>query len=228
MSPANFRELNDAQLAQLDDERIVEYIRAARQAERGDAVEVATQVLAFKYEEKVLGYVRTRMERFGSAVYEEVAEVALSDTVVAAVGFRGETLPEFGGLVFRIAALRIADYHRKKRIDPLPLIFIDHDGEVKTREAPVDDRTDEIAELSLRVPVFKQCHEELNPVHREVVRLVRFEGLAHKEVADEINRQFPDTSDDPMTDQNVAQIDSRFTKCLKRGLDDAEGTADDG
>lgn len=226
--PANFREHNDAALAKLDDEKIIEYIRSARKAGKKDAIEMATQVLAFKYQEKVLGYVRARMERFGSAIYEEVAEVALSDAVVASVRFRGEVLPEFGGLVFRIAFLRIQDYHRKKRIDTEPLTFIDKDGEVRTKEAPVPDKTEQIAELSVRVPVFKKCFAELNPVHQEVIRLVRYQGLSHKAVAEEINRQFSGDSDDPMTDQNVAKIDSRFGKSLKRALDDAEGTSDNG
>lgn len=226
MSPANFRELNDAQLAKLDDEKIIEYIRRARAAKRDDAVKVAARVLAFKHQVAVQGYVGSRMRRFGSITYDEVAEVALQDAIVAAVNFRGETLPEFGGLVYRIAGLRIADYHRKKRLDTTPLVFLSADGEVVWRDIPAPDSTDAVIASAIYKPVFRSCYEALNDRHKRVVVLRRFDDLSHKEVAAEINRQLPEGATDLMTDQNVAKIDSRFDECLQKGLDEAEGEPD--
>jgi len=222
-----FRELNDAQLAKLDDDELIEQIRRAREAGRSDAAELAAKVLAFGYSERVANFVRIRLQSKGAVVYEEVAERSLHDALLAATEFRGEKLPEFGGLVFRIAHRRIADYLRRNRIDADPLFYVDRSGELREREKPVADRADEIAELEVKVAAFTSCLDDLNEVHRQVVHLVRFHGLRHAEVAERINGQFEGRLNDPMSEQNVSQIDSRFGKCLERALDEAEGAGPD-
>ena len=58
--------------------------------------------------------------------------------------------------------------------------------------------------------------------HREVVIRVRFRRVSHKEAAEYVNRHFGDETDDPMTEQNVSQINSRFGKRLKELLREAE------
>ena len=155
-----------------------------------------------------------------------MAERSIHDAIFAASTFRGEKLPEFGGLVFTIAHRRIDDYHRKKKIEADPLFYIDKDGELRVREKAVPDRTDEVVEREHKGSAFRRCFERLNAVHKRVVYLVRFEGLAHKETAEKINGQPGERPDDPMTEQNVSKIDSRFGKCLDKELE-GRGAAND-
>ena len=71
--------------------------------------------------------------------------------------------------------------------------------------------------------VFTQAFDELKQdSHKLVICLVRFYDLPHKEVAEKVNSQFGDQLTDPMTEQNVNQINSRFDKRLDELLREAE------
>ena len=117
--PANFRGLNDAQLAKLSDEELIAYIVRARAAGREDAAALAAQILAFKLEGEVIGWFWNQIGSKGQVVVEELAAVTIRDAIKWAEAFRGETRNEFRAAVFRIAKRRRVDYLRKKRVDTI-------------------------------------------------------------------------------------------------------------
>ena len=73
-----------------------------------------------------------------------------------------------------------------------------------------------------RASIFNQAFSELNDAHKLVICLIRFYDLSHKEVAEQVNRHFKGQMDDPMTEQNVNQINSRFEKRLEELLQEAD------
>jgi RNA polymerase sigma factor (sigma-70 family) len=214
----NFREMSDAELAKLSDETLIDYVVRARAAGKLDAAIDATRVLASRYERMVLGFVHNRLGSKGPAVCDEVAEVIIFDAIKSAPGFEGEDVRSFRGWIFRIARNRIVDYHRKGRVDEIPLEFETREGETREREIVTGDPTKVIDRSS----VINQALFELNDVHKLVVFLVRFRGLSHKKTATQINRHFGDALNDPMNEQNVNKINSRFGQRLDDLLDEAE------
>ncbi len=176
------------------------------------------QVLAFKHERRIEAFVSTRIGSKGPLVVEEIAERTICDAIKSAVKFEGRTIEEFRAWIFRIARRRIADYLRKGRVEEEPF-------EVETREGEVGERQftggDPFAALD-DASVFQQTIDGLSEPHRMVVVLTRFRDLPHKEVAELVNRHYGDRLNDPMTEQNVNKINSRFDKRLDELLDEAE------
>lgn len=214
----NFRERNDAELARLDDDKLVAYVVDSRRVGQSEAAVTAAQVLAFRYERRIRAFIANKLGSKGATVIEEVAERTLTDAIGSAAAFEGKTVPEFGGWIFRIARRRIADYHRKGRVDEVPLEFETREGETRERVIPTGDPT-EVVDYS---SVINQALSELNETHKLVVFLVRFRGISHKTTATQINRHFGDALNDPMTEQNVNQINSRFGKRLDELLEEAD------
>jgi RNA polymerase sigma factor (sigma-70 family) len=214
----NFHERNDAELVQLGDSELVAYILEARRSGRNEAAVLAAKVLAFRYEPRIRAFVRTRLGSKGEVVTDEVAGRTFSDAIASIANFEGESVPEFGGWIFRIAKNRIVDYHRKGRVDQTPLDVRNEDGEWRERDIETGDPT----EVVDRGDVINQALGELSERHRAVVIRVRFHRDSHKETAEYVNRHFADQTDDPMTEQNVSQINSRFGKRLKELRDEAE------
>lgn len=221
----NFRELNDAQLAELPDEKLVEYIVGARRAGRLEEAVKAAEILAFTYQERILAYVGVRVRNRGEVVVNEVTETILTDAIVSAGKFEGSSIGEFRGWIFRIASNKINDYlrgvyRRKDKAEEVPVERKGEDG--GEREYTEGDPFDAVDDLNELTGVFNEAYGELNHVHQEVIKLLHFRDLPHKEIAVEISRQFGDELNDPMTEQNVNQINSRFRKRLRELLADAE------
>lgn len=214
----NFRERNDAELAQLGDSELVAYMLEARRSGRNEAALLAAQVLAFRYEPRIRAYVRTRLGSKGEIVADEVAGRTFSDAIASIASFEGESAPEFGGWIFRIAKNRIVDYHRKRRVEQMPLEVRTPEGEWRERDLETGDPT----EVVDRGDVINQALGELSERHRQVVIRVRFHRDSHKEAAEYVNRHLADETDDLMTEQNVNQINSRFGKRLKELRREAE------
>jgi hypothetical protein len=71
--------------------------------------------------------------------------------------------------------------------------------------------------------VFNQALSELEQdAHKLVIFLGVIHDLPHKQIADQVNRQFGKELDDPMTENNASQILSRFKKRLDELLDEAD------
>jgi RNA polymerase sigma factor (sigma-70 family) len=217
---ANFRELNESELAKLSrdsEEELIAYVVEARRAGRDEAAIKAAQILAFRYQERIRGFVRVKIAGKGSGVADDVAETALSDAIVSMESFAGSTIGEFRSWVFTIARRRIADYLRKGRVETEPL-EVDWGEGARERELPGGNPIEAID----RGSVFNQAYSELNDAHKLVICLVRFYGLPHKKVAEQVNRHFGAQMNDPMTEQNVNKINSRFDKRLDQLLGEAE------
>lgn len=214
----NFREFNDAELAKLSDEDVIAYVVRARATGRDDAAALAVQILAFAHEQRLLGWFYTQIGSKGRQVVEELTEITLASAMGSAASFEGEALPSFRAWLFRIARYRRADYFRKKRVDEEPFAT-DYGDEEQEREFGAGDPLGAIDDAD----VFNQAFEELNKdSHKLVVMLGLLYGFAHKDVAERVNRQFGEDSDDPMTENNVSKILSRFNKRLDQLMDEAE------
>src|SRR3954453_19296325 len=142
----------------------------ARRSARTEAAVLAAKVLAFRYEPRIRAFVRTRLGSKGEIATDEVAGRTFSDAIASIANFEGESIPEFGGWIFRIAKNRIVDYHRKGRVDQTRRDIRAGDGEWREREIGAGDPTEVID----RVDIIRQALDELTERHRQVVIRVRF------------------------------------------------------
>ena len=123
-------------------QELVAYILEARRSGRSEAAVLAAQMLAFRYEPRIRAFVRTRLGSKGEIVTDEVAGRTFSDAIASIANFEGESVPEFGGWIFRIAKNRIVDYHRKGRVDQTPLEIRTEEGEWRERDIETGDPTE--------------------------------------------------------------------------------------
>lgn len=214
---ANFRELNDAQLAQLPDEELVAYIVRARAAGQEDAALLGAQILAFNHEQEILGWFYNHMGSKGQVVVEELAAVTIRDAIKWAASFKGETRNEFRGAIYVIARRRRADYLRKKRVDTISFVF-EGSEEAEEREFGWGDPPASIDDMS----IFNQAFAELRKASHKLVILLMLHGIPHKQIADKVTSQFEGTDNDPMSENNATKIISRFNKRLDELLVEAD------
>jgi RNA polymerase sigma factor (sigma-70 family) len=214
---ANFRELNDAQLAKLSDEELVAYIVRARAAGREDAAVLAAQILAFNHESEVLGWFYNNLGSKGQVVVEELAAVTIRDAIKWAASFKGTSDREFRAAVFRIARRRRVDYLRRKRVETISFAWAGSE-EDEEREFGFGDPLEAIDDMS----VFNQAFAELNKDTHKLVVLLSLYRIPHKQIAEKVNRQFKHTGDDPMSENNVSKIISRFNARLDGLFEEAD------
>ena len=219
--PTNFRELSDAQLAKLSDEELIAYIVHARAAGRAEAAVVGVQVLAYRHERRVIGFIYNQLGSKGADVVDEVAARTIADAIRSAASFEGGTIQEFRAWIFRIARRRRIDYLRKNRVEEVPLAW-EYGEEGEEREIVAGDPYADFDEMSVQKQVFNAALAELKAPHKLVILLAVFHELPHKQIAEQVNRQFGEVLDDPMTENNVSQILSRFRKRLDGLLEEAD------
>ncbi len=194
------------------------YIVKARAAGRIEAAVLAVQVLAYGHERRISGFIYNQLGSKGADVVDEVAARTIADAIRSAASFEGRSIGEFRAWVFTIARRRRADYLRKKRVDEVPSVTDYGEGEREDEHAagnPIDAVDD--------ASVFNQALSELSQdAHKLVVLLGVIHDLPHKQIAVQVNRQFGEQLDDPMTENNASQILSRFKKRLDELLDEAD------
>lgn len=212
---ALFRELNDAELNDLSDDALIEYVIAARQAGREDAAKLAIQILAFGYMGVVERRVRLRMQGLAESDRELVAGAVLFSALASAFG--GASVGEFRAWIHRITDRRIADFHRRPRPRPAPLPE-EHESEEEIwgETLFVPDGTGAVDTWS----VVEQALDELSETHRGVVELCRFSGYSAREAADIVNERFGDRLSTAIKEPNVHKIASRFEHRLRDLLHD--------
>jgi DNA-directed RNA polymerase specialized sigma24 family protein len=215
---APFRRLNDAQLDRLGHEELIGHALAARDAGDIPQIELALQMFVYKQEAMVRGFVAGRLDKHGDAVIDQVAGLAFIDAVAAIAAFRGGTPPEARGMVMRIARRRIADFHRKGRVDTVALEWEGEDGEQKSLVPGRPGGQGALEAWSL----IEQALAERNELHRRVIELFFFDDLSGEQIVKRINRHEKPEGDDPLTEDNVNQIASRFRKRVKKLLEEAE------
>ena len=214
---AGFSELNEQQLDRLSDDELIEYIREARRASRGDAERLAVQILVWGHRENLRRRVSIKVPR------EDVDDVA-DEALVSAVGavFSSATVGEFRSWLNTIVDRRIADYHKRRRIhtEPLPE---EHEGDEEVwqrKGAPTIPGPAHRVESRM---LIEEATRELSEPHRRVVELRRLYGYSAKDAAVEVNNHFGDRLDTPMREDNVHQICSRFDGSLRAIIESAQG-----
>jgi RNA polymerase sigma factor (sigma-70 family) len=180
---------------------------------------VAVRMLVFGHMANVQRRVRMRVP---AERVDEVAGAAVVSAVASAVSYEGESVGQFVNWLNRIVDRRIADFHRRKRLDETPLVE-EHEGEEGIwGEVPLVSDATGLVEVRM---VIERLLEKLNDVHRRVVELYVFERWEAREAAERVNRELPDL-DPPMSVDNVHQIAKRFRDDLRDHL--GAGFGEDG
>ena len=157
-----FRPLGEAELARLDDDALIAYVRAARAAGHGSG-RLALAVLVYGHWHNVARRVALKVP---AAAVEDVT----SDVLVSAIqsAFDGSSEGEFRVWLSTITARRIADFHRRPRASTVPL---DDVGAAAPEESVV-----------VVADAVERVLGRLSAEHRRVIELVVFAGLAASEV----------------------------------------------
>jgi RNA polymerase sigma factor (sigma-70 family) len=209
---ADFRELPEHRLNDLDDEALVEYLRAAREAGCHEAMKPAVAVLVYGYHETLRN--RARLKLPDGEVDDVVAETMAS---AVASFFGGSSVGEFKSWLHTILSRRIADFHearkRSPKTAPLPS---EHQGEdeVWGREPAVPFEGD----AQHARDCIRRAYEELdNDRHRRVIDLYLLGPHSAAEAAELVG--------DGMSEANVHQIASRFQSRVKELLEGGSDTS---
>lgn len=204
-----FRELAELELQQLNDEQLVDYLRAAREAGRPEAMRPAIAVLVLGYWDTLIARARLKLPE---ADTEDVAADAMMSALASA--FDGRSVGEFRAWLHTILSRRIADYFEARKRRPATTGLVsEHAGEddVWGKEPAAPFEGDALfAEECLR-----QSYAELTePRHRQVVDLYVLGPHSAGEAAALVG---PD-----MTEANVHQIASRFQRRFRQLLEGGE------
>jgi RNA polymerase sigma factor (sigma-70 family) len=209
-----FRRQSDIELRDLDDEDLVAYLVAARDAGEQAEVKKALEILVYGRMELVEAMCARKLP---DHAVERVAEEAMIDTMEAT--FDGHSVGQFVNLLKTITARRIADhYGALGRRGHEELTLDDEDDEQRRRQVGRPD--EELDAVPFRT-VVDLVLDQLPEYHRVAVELAIFDGLSSADVAAEVNRRLPGLND-PMTSANVDQIKSRFRRTLRDELDDGD------
>ena len=199
-----FERKPDRELDRLDDDALVAYARAARDA--GDHA-AGGRAIAFL----VYGHWPNVERRVGMKVPREHVEDVTADIVASAIpsAFDGTSAGEFRAWLATITRRRIADYHRRAEKTPrtVPLVFDPDEADAPEPAAASEEGLVETRDVVERVL------GRLSEAHRRVVELVVFEAHAASQAAQEV----PGVRED-----NVHQIISRFRRALRRALQDGD------
>jgi RNA polymerase sigma factor (sigma-70 family) len=203
---ADFQELPEHRLAALGDEDLVDYLRAAREAGRHDAMKPAVAMLVYGYWDTLVNRARLKLRTEADA--EEVAAEAMASATASA--FDGRSVGEFRSWLHTILSRRIADWWeaREQKLDKTTLPS-EHlgDEEVWGREPSVGFEGDAL----FAQECIKQAYEDLeDDRHRRVVDLYVFGPHPAAEAAS--------LAGGGMTEANVHQIASRFGRRVKELL----------
>ena len=204
----SFQPLPDHELQQLADEQLIAYIRDAR-----DAGELAHGRRGLMF--LVYGYERDVKRRLSIKVPKHVVDDLAHDALVKAIAaaFDGTSVGEFRSWLHTIVDRTAVDFFRRAERRPKEALLPgEHAGEegVWGAEPAVDC---EAGAVELRI-VVEEVLETLSEKHRLVIELHVFGGLTAGEVCDRI---------EGMSEDNVAQIATRFRAKLRARLDPDTG-----
>lgn len=203
-----FRPLPDRNLQNLSDEELIAYIRAARDEGQLAHGRRGLAILVFGYERDVKRRLSIKVPKH---VVDDLAHDALVKAIAAA--FDGSSVGEFRSWLHTIVDRTAVDFFRRAQRRPREtLLPSEHAGEedVWGAEPMVDG---EAGAVELRI-IVDEVLGTFNERHRAVVELHVFGGLPAAEVCGRI---------DGMSEDNVAQIASRFRAKLRARLDPGGG-----
>jgi RNA polymerase sigma factor (sigma-70 family) len=210
----NFRPRKEHELDLLDDDALVAYIAAGRDAGHHDEARTGLGILAYR---RLPDLIRRISMKAPAADVDDLASEVLASALKSA--FAGEHMGEFVNWLHTITDRRVADAYRRNRPDEVPLPEEHEEAEEIWGEAAVTG--DFTGGVDVRA-VTEQLYAELGESHRAVVDHYVFAGFSAKETAEQVNMSFTDL-DPPMTEDNVHQIAKRFRDELRRRLDDESG-----
>ena len=204
----SFQPLPDDGLHLLRDEDLIAYIREARDA---DELPHARRGLMFL----VYGYERDVKRRLSIKVPGHVVEDLAHDALVRAIAaaFDGTSVGEFRNWLHTIVDRTAVDYFRRAERRPTETILPSEHADEDDIWGAEPWRESEAGAVELRM-IVDEVLETFNEKHRLVIELHVFEGLTAAEVCDRIKG---------MSEDNVAQIASRFRAKLKARLDTGGG-----
>jgi DNA-directed RNA polymerase specialized sigma24 family protein len=202
----DFQELPEHRLAALGDEQLVDYLRAAREAGRHDAMKPAVAVLVYGYWDTLVN--RARLKLRTEADSEEVAAEAMASAIASA--FDGRSVGEFRSWLHTILSRRIADWwegrEQKLAKAPLPSEHLG-DEDVWGREPSVGFEGDALSAQQC----IRQAYDELeSDHHRRVIDVYVFGPHPAADAATLVGSG--------MTEANVHQIASRFQRRVRELL----------
>ena len=196
---AGFRELPEHHLNELSDERLVDYLRAAREGGRRDAMKPAIAVLVYGYWDNLVNRARLKLPLSDA---EDVAAEAVASAIASA--FDGVSVGELRSWLHTILNRRIADYlEARKRKPKTTALASEHEREegVHGGEPAVEPE----GEALFAQACLTRAYEEIeNSRHRQVIDLYVFGSHTAAQTAEQVG--------DGMTEANVHQIASRFQK----------------
>jgi RNA polymerase sigma factor (sigma-70 family) len=199
-----FQPLPDHNLQKLSDEELIAYIRAARDEGQLAHARRGLAILVYGYERDVK---RRLSIKAPSYAVDDLAHDALVRAIAAA--FDGSSVGEFRNWLHTIVDRTAVDYYRRAERRPKETILpSEHAGEddVWGGEPSLES---EAGAVELRI-IVEEVLETFNKKHRLVIELHVFRGLTAAEVCDRI---------EGMSEDNVAQIASRFRAKLRDRLD---------
>jgi RNA polymerase sigma factor (sigma-70 family) len=204
----SFQPRPDHELHQLTDEELITYIRDAR-----DAGELAHGRRGLMF--LVYGYERDVKRRLSIKVPRQVVDDLADDALVKAIAaaFDGSSVGEFRSWLHTIVDRTAVDFFRRAQRRPKETILpSEHAGEddVWGTEPSIES---EAGAVELRI-IVEEVLKTFNEKHRLVIELHVFDGLTAGEVCDRI---------EGMSEDNVAQIASRFRAKLRARLDSGGG-----
>ena len=208
-----FRHLSDLELQGLSDDALIDHVRRARDAGEFDAAKLALSVLVF-------GHMDTVERRVRLKVPTHNVEFVASNAMISAISsaFNGQSAGEFHSWLHTIVDRRIADYHRRGRIDQVPLPDENVGDDAVWGQLPgVEDATGAIEVGN----IVEELLAELSPVHREVVELAVFDQLSAADVSAALAARFPG---EKISADNVYKIAQRFRDTLRHKLEGDDGS----
>jgi len=163
----------------------------------------------------VYGYERDVKRRVSMKVPANVVDDVAHDALVRAIAaaFDGTSKGEFQSWLHTIVDRTAIDWHRRAKRRPKESVLpSEHAGEddVWGEEPSVESAS---GAVELRI-VIDEVLNEFNEKHRQVIELHVFGALPAAEVCDRI---------EGMSEDNVAQIASRFRAKLRKRLDPDAG-----
>jgi RNA polymerase sigma factor (sigma-70 family) len=204
----NFKPLPDHELHRLGDDQLIAYVRDGRAVGELAAGRRALMFLVYGYERDVK---RRLSLRVPAHAIDDVAHDALVRAIAAA--FDGTSVGEFRNWLHTIVDRAAVDFYRRAERRPKESILpSEHTGEQEFcgGEPSIDS---EAGAVELRM-VVEEVLATFNEKHTRVIELHVFGGLTAGEVSARIKG---------MSEDNVAQIASRFRAKLRARLDPGGG-----
>jgi RNA polymerase sigma factor (sigma-70 family) len=199
-----FEPLSDHDLQKLSDEELIAYIRAARDAGELAHGRRGLAILVYGYERDVKRRVSIKVPGY---VVDDLAHEALVRAIAAA--FDRSSVGEFRNWLHTIVDRTVADFYRRAERRPKETILpSEHAGEDDVWGAE-PSLASEAGAVELRI-IVEEVLETFNEKHRLVIELHVFKGFTAAEVCGRIKG---------MSEDNVAQIASRFRAKLQSRLD---------